>query len=35
MIFKARWWWVSSDSLDENINFLWTQTKRDDFLETM
>ena len=25
MTLKTRWWWILSDSIDnENINFLWT-----------
>lgn len=33
---KNRWWWTFADSKDsENINFLWTQTKKKFFFTYM
>ena len=32
-IIKDKWWWTSVEILDENVNFLWTQLKNQDFLE--
>ena len=30
---KNRWWWTIVDLKDhENLNFLWTQNKKNDFI---
>jgi len=32
-LMKNRWWWTIVDLKDhENLNFLWTQNKKNDFI---
>lgn len=28
---RNRWWWRQSDSIEESVNFVWTQTKNNFF----
>ena len=36
MAMKQRWWWTQGESMeDENLNFLWTQLKKHEFIDTM
>ena len=35
-LMKQRWWWVQTDSKDLNeINFMWTQTRQNKFVEML
>ncbi len=32
---KSRWWWQMTDKDDSSINFVWTQLRKNDFIEKL
>ncbi|KRX10767.1 hypothetical protein PPERSA_04934 [Pseudocohnilembus persalinus] len=34
-ILKQRWWWNITNSVDNNVNFVYTQTRNNNFVEIM